>query len=291
MTMGFTCIVTDNYVQFPQPSFPGRQMVKILHFNYQLKGQVYEQGRDLKASDLPLFPGESNYPSILNQSPDQICQFFAAIEEEKTYDRILAILTSSQLSPLYSQVKDAIKSFSGRVHIQLIDSQSTSIGLGFLVQSAIEAIQKNITFTEIEHLVRSLIPRIYAIVCIPGLSYLYRAGFVDHSQAMVGEMLGLLSLFALEEGHLTPLEKVRNHRQVLDSFQEFLDEFEYLQHIALVQNISPNSQDGRLLREHAQDNFPKTSFTEHSINLALAALLGPQTSSLFAVELQGRKSR
>jgi DegV family protein with EDD domain len=276
--MGFTCIVTDSHVQFPQPSFSGRQLVKILHHSYQLNGQPYEFGKDLKATDLPAFPPESNYPGILLPTADQICRFFEEIEEDKSIDRIIAILTSGQLFSLFGRVQGALASFSGRVQIQLIDSQSTSIGLGFLVQSAIEAIQKNYSYTEVEHLVRSLIPRIYAILCTPGLSYLYRAGFVDHSQAIVGEMLGLMPLFALEEGHLTPLEKVRNHRQVLDSFQEFLDEFENLQHIALVQNISPNSQDGRLLREHAMDSFAKTPFTEHSINLALAALLGPQTS-------------
>jgi DegV family protein with EDD domain len=291
MTMGITCIVTDAYVQFPQPSFHGRQMVKILPQGYRFNGHLYPFASELKAGDLPSFPSENNFPGVIFPSQEQICQLFAAIEEERTYDRILAILTSSQLTPVFTQVKEALQSFSGRVQIQLIDSHSTSIGLGFLVQNAVEAILKNSSFSDVELLVRRLIPQIYAIVCTPCLSYLYKAGFVDQSQALVGEMLGLQPLFALEEGHLTPLEKVRNHRQVLDSFQEFLDEFENLQHIGLVQNITPNSQDSRLLREHAQSNFPKTPFTEHSINLALAALLGPQTSGLFAVECQGRKNR
>jgi DegV family protein with EDD domain len=289
--MGTTCIVTDSYVQFPQPSFLGRHLVRIINNNYQVNGQVFESGKDLKANDLPPFPREDNYPQFLIPSEDQIRDFFAKIEDEHSCDRILAVLTSSQLTPFFAQVKESLKTFSGRVQIQIIDSQSCSIGLGFLVQSAIEAVQKNATFAETELLVRSLIPRIYAIFCTPGLSYLHRAGIVDHSQAMVGEMLALMPLFALEEGHLTPLEKVRNHRQVLDAFQEFLDEFEHLSHIALVQSTSPNSQDGRLLREHAQDNFSKTPFTEHSINLSLATLFGPQTTCLFAVESQGRKNR
>lgn len=287
--MGNICIVTDSHVQFPQPSFAGRQLVRILPHSIQLNNRVYESGANLKASDLPPFPPEGNFPSDILPDADQICSFFADIEEDKSIDRIIAIFTSSQLFPLFLRVQEALVSFSGRVQIQLIDSQSTSIGLGFLVQSAVDAIQRNYSSTEVEHLVRSLISRIYAILCTPGLSYLNRAGFVDHSQATVGEMLGLMPIFALEEGHLTPLEKVRNRRQVLDAFQEFLDEFENLQHIALVQNIAPNSQDGRLLREHALDSFPRTPFTEHSINLAMASLLGPQTSCLFAIESQGRK--
>ncbi len=289
--MNSVCVVTDCFVQFPLPSFPGRQSVRVLHQGYQLNGRVFENGKDLKTNELPPLPGESQRPQIIHPTGDQIRQFIADIEDERAYDRILAILTSSQLSPLFSQVKEALKTFPARLQVQIIDSQSTSIGLGFLVQSAVEALSKNTPFIEVEHLVRSLIPRIYAIFCTPGLSYLAQANIVDPSQAIVGEMLGLLPLFALEEGHLTPLEKLRNHRQVLDSFQEFLDEFEHLQHIALVQSVNPNSQDGRLLREHAQDSFSKTPFTEHSINLALATLLGPQTTGLFVVEAQGRKNR
>ena len=290
-SMGSTCIVTDSYVQFPQPSFLGRHLVRIINNNYLVNEQIFEGGKDLRANDLPAFPRPNNFPQFLIPTGDQIRGYFAEIEEEHSCDRILAILTSSQLTPFFVQVKEALTTFSGRVQIQVIDSQSCSIGLGFLVQSAVEAIQKNATFADVELLVRSLIPRIYAIFCTPGLSYLHRAGIVDLSQAMVGEMLALMPLFALEEGHLTPLEKVRNHRQVLDSFQEFLDEFEHLSHIALVQSISPNSQDGRLLREHAQDSFPKTPFTEHSINVAMASLFGPQTTCLFVVESQGRKNR
>jgi len=101
----------------------------------------------------------------------------------------------------------------------------------------------------------------------------------------VGEMLGLFPIFAFEEGQLTPLETVRNHRQVLAFFQEFLEEFDQLQYVSFLQSaINSNSQDGRILRDHTQDRFVHTPFSEHTINLPVATLFGPNAIGLFVVE-------
>jgi fatty acid-binding protein DegV len=42
--------------------------------------------------------------------------------------------------------------------------------------------------------------------------------------------------------------------------------------------------EARTLREHAAANFPKTPFSEHSISLPLAVLMGPRTLAVFAIE-------
>lgn len=282
--MSRVCIVTDNSVQFSQPTFSGRQNIKILPFTQTYKEMGFENGHDLKPTDLPIFPSDGQVPHLLIPSTDKIRLFFTSIEEEKVFDQALVIVNSSHLSPMYLAVCQAITGWNCRVQIQLVDSLSISLGLGYLVQAAAESLVVKNSMIEAEHLVRSLIPKIYAILCTPGLAYLHQSGFVDNAQAMVGEYLGLLPLFTLDDGILSPLEKVRNHRQVVDFFQEFLDEFEALKYISLIINSTPSAQDSRFLREHAQMNFPGTPFTEHSINAALAIMFGPQTSAIFAFE-------
>jgi fatty acid-binding protein DegV len=97
-------------------------------------------------------------------------------------------------------------------------------------------------------------------------------------------MLGLFPVYAIEEGKLTPLEKLRNQRQVITFFQEFIDEFDRLQHIALLQNIPPSQQEALFLREHAHENYPRTPFTTHPSIFALATMFGPRSLGLFVVE-------
>jgi DegV family protein with EDD domain len=285
MSMGSIAILTDSTAQFTLPSFNGRSLVKILPFNIQCGGTLYEAGRNLKPAELPLTLNDATRPRLLPPTIEQIRQFLSQDENGHPYDEVMAIFLSSSMSPLFEQAVETQKQLSGRTRLQIVDSQTTSVGLGMLVQSASDAVAKGASLANTERLVRSLIPHIYAVLCTPSLTYLHYAGFLDRAQAAVGEMLGLFSLFSLEEGKLTPLEKVRNHRQMLDFFQEFLEEFDHLQHIGFLQSaVGGNPQDGRILRDHAQVCLPRTPFSEHSINLPTAALFGPNAMGLFVVE-------
>jgi DegV family protein with EDD domain len=280
--MGSVCILTDTSAQFPQLAFPGRSLVRVLGLDVSLNGVIFEEGKDLKASNLPLIATPQLNPRLLAPTPDKLHNLLLSLGQ--SYDEVITILLSSQLSKVYDCVERAANEVKGRVRVQMIDSQTTSVGLGILVQTAAEAAAAGVSGAEIERMVRSLIPHMYMVVCTPGLSYLSYAGYIDRAQATLGEMLNLLPIFAMEEGHLTPLEKVRNHRNMLDFFQEFLDEFDSIQHIAMLQSVQPNQQDSRLLREHAEDFFEQTPFSEHTINLPLATLLGPRTQGLIVVE-------
>ena len=81
-----------------------------------------------------------------------------------------------------------------------------------------------------------------------------------------------------------PIEKKRNPRHITTHFQEFIDEFDVFNHIALIQSAGGNSNDARLIRDHIHDHFPNTAFTEHSLNLPLATLFGPDATALIIIE-------
>lgn len=280
--MNSICILTDSSAQFPQLAFPGLNQVRVIYMDVMANGTLYLEGKELRSNTLPPTANKGLNPQVLPPSQDKLRRLFTTLGQ--SYNEIIAIFLSSQLSSMYASALEASEAVAGRVSVQLIDSQTTSVGLGLLVQTAAEAAAQGIHASEIERIVRAMIPRIYLILCTPGLSYLYHSGVIDRAQAAVGEMLNLLPIFAMEEGHLTPLEKVRTHRNVIEFFQEFLDEFDDLQHIALLQSVQTNAQDSRLLREHAEDLFPQTPFSEHTINLPLATLLGPRTNGLLLIE-------
>jgi DegV family protein with EDD domain len=280
--MGSVCILTDSSAQFTKPNFPGHELVNLVSLDVELAGQIYHNGREIKASNLPANVNNGQDPALLAPSIEDLRQIYLSLGQ--TYNEVVAIFLSSKLNPTHLAALKAAETVRGRLAIQVIDSQTISIGLGSLVQAAAEAAAHGARATEIERLLRGLIPHIYTVFCIPGLSYLYHAGFLGEAQAYVGEMLNLLPIFTLEEGNLTSLEKARNMRHLTDFFQEFLDEFSDLYHIALVQSIPPMAHEARTLREHAADLFPNTPFSEHPIGLSMATMFGPRCFGLFAME-------
>ncbi|MBI4926808.1 MAG: DegV family EDD domain-containing protein [Anaerolineae bacterium] len=282
--MSSICILTDSAVQFTQPGFAGRSDIRILTYDVALQNQVYPDGEGVKATNLPPSLQETTALALIPPSPEKILEILQSIALQ--YKEVIAILTSTELNRLFANAEKAAASARGHIPVTLIDSQTTNVGLGLLVQLAAECNAQGLSAPEIERRVRKAIPRVYTLICSAGLSYLSQAGFIDHAQATVGEMLNLISIFSLEEGKLSAIEKARNLRGVIDFFQEFLGEFDHLSHISLIQGIPPFNHESHILREHAQDHFSRTPFSEHTINLPLATLVGPRTLALVIMEAE-----
>jgi DegV family protein with EDD domain len=285
--MNSVCILTDTSAQFTKPTFPGRNLVASVPLRLEINGEVVAEPKDIKINSLPPSTSATFQPQVVAPSVEEFRKLFISLGQD--YNEIIAVLLSSQLSPAVDHAIEAADGVRGRVSVQVIDSQTTSVGLGVLVQAGAEAASHGDRATEIERLLRGLIPHIYSVLCIPGMTYLYHSGFIGEAQALVGEMLNLLPIYTLEDGHLTPVEKARNYRQLTDYLQEFIDEFSDLYHIALIQSVPGTVHDSRIFREHANLMFPKTPFSEHQINPALALMFGPRTLAVFAMETPEEK--
>ena len=277
-----TCILTDSSAQFPQLSFAGRDLVRVIQLNVEIGGQLHKEDSALRPVNLNPVATPEDSPRLIAPSIEEFQEMYISLG--RVYDDLLVILLSAQLSDAYENAQKAANLLKGARPIQVINSQATSVGLGLLVQAAAESLSGGSTIIEAERLVRSMIPHVYTLICTPSLSYLHYAGFLDHAQATIGEMMGIYPIFTLEEGRLTSLDKVRNYRYALEYFQEFLEEYDDLRHITLLQSIPPNTQEARILRQFAQECFPDISYTEHAMNLPFSILFGPKAMSLIVVE-------
>jgi DegV family protein with EDD domain len=280
--MTAVCILTDGSAQFSSAVFPGQKSIKIIPFDIFLNKQKYENGRGLTLADLPQYAGEKSDLRLSPPSPEIIYKYIQ--ELSKNYEVIIGIFIADHISQCFANAQQAAHSLNGKVQLHLIDSQTISIGLGILVEIAASLVQNGTHVSEIERRINSLIQHSFSIISTPNLTYLYQSGFIDNAQAVISEMLGLCPIFSLESGKLTPIEKVRSHRHAMVFFQEFLEEFDELNHIALVQNASPNFKEAKLFFENSRNHFPHSSITKHLINLPAAVLFGPKTMGLFVLE-------
>jgi DegV family protein with EDD domain len=286
--MKSTCILTDGSVQFIKASFSGQQIVKTIPLNIRLENKSVSDGNGPKPSSLPQFANKQLNPKVEAPSPEQFFEMFSSLS--LNYDNIMGIFASNQLIPCYENALKASIGLQGRTNFILIDSLTISAGLGYLVQLAADGISKGAPVFEVERQIRSILPSTYSIICPAGLSYLYYNGFVDSGQALINEMLGLFPIFAIENGKMIPLEKVKSSRNAIGFFQEFLDEFEQLSHIAFIQSALSSYQESKILRDNYQRESP-TPYSEHIINLPLAALFGPRTLGMIIVENQNFRKR
>jgi len=270
--MSNVCILTDSTVQFTHPNFPGHERVYVIPFEFQNRRQQGDES----------WPHSGLAQRLIPPSSQEFVRFYTQLSRE--YDTIFVLTLSSLLNPTTRFALAASVQYSNHATINVIDSQTTGIGLGLLVQAAAAAASADAPPAEIERRMRASIPRVYMLFCIPELTYLAHSGYMDYSQALVGEMMGLLPIFAIEEGRLTPMEKVRTQRHLFESFLEFINEFDAPGYIALMRGANHNAIRTRPVRQYVQETFPDTPFSEHAIAPHLAALFGPQSTGLVIME-------
>ncbi len=275
-----TCILTDSTAYFTKPAFAGQEHVTILPHHIQADGYFLPDSKDL--SPYRIFPQSKITPLTIPPSVDAFQAAYASLGMK--YKELVVILLSSHLSQANANAHLAAESTKSSANIFIIDSLNTAIGLGLLVQAAAEFSHRGYTGVEINRLVRGMINHIYSVFCLPDLTHLYRSGQIDPAQAIVGEMLGVIPFFTLENGRLVHTQKIRSPRHLVDIMFEFVAEFENLKYLALLQGINSYEQESRNLRDRISQNVRTAPLCEHGLSLALATTLGPHSIGLVAME-------
>src|SRR5512133_3677575 len=165
--MGSTCILTDSAAQFPQLGFSGRNDVRVVPFSVEIEGKLYEEGHDLHTNDLPATANDALHPRLIAPTAMQFEELYLSLNQH--YKNLMVILTSSSLSSALQNANRAAEATRGRAQVTVIDSQTTSVGLGLLVQLAAEAVASGRQAADIERMVRSMIPHTYGWWAPPSL--------------------------------------------------------------------------------------------------------------------------
>jgi DegV family protein with EDD domain len=271
--MANVCIITDSTAQFTQANFPGHERVCVIPLDIQ---NTAGQGSKI------LLGGIVIQRRLIPPSPQEFVRYYDRLSRE--YDSILVLTLSSFLNPMMKNAISASDQYSNGAAVEVMDSQNIAIGLGMLVQLAAGAASDGASLREIDQRLRASIPRVFMLFCIPELTYLANSGLMENAQAVVAEMMGMLPIFAFEEGRLVPMEKVRTPRHLFEAFQDFMGEFESPAQIALLRSSGRGNLRTGPLGQFVKDNFPGTLFSEHPVQPHMAALLGPHSIGLFVME-------
>lgn len=280
--MTSTCILTDSTTQFPIPAFDGRKLVNIigLHLIDAKTKETVDEG--FRAHELPASSGAEPAYQVIPPSIEEFEKYYLHLGQ--TYQEIVVLTHTADLSDTYKHAKTAAKNLKGKINVEVIDSHTIATGLGLVVQEAAKSAENGQSAAEISEAIRNLLPRVYTLFCIQGLSYLHRNGYLGLSQAIVGEYLKMLPIYVLEEGILAPTQKARNNRHLVDLLFEFITEFDVLNHIGLIQGVPPFENETRSLRERLSEDFDQTPISEHIISPELALMIGPRSLGLFVLQ-------
>jgi DegV family protein with EDD domain len=253
--MGRVKVVTDS-TAYLEASVAKRLGITIVPLTVRLGDEIFRENVDITAEEFfQKLDRSSAMPMAFPPSVEDFQAVYAKLS--KSTDQIMSIHVSSKLSQTCNRATVASQSLLGRCEITVVDSLTTSLGLGILATAAAQAAAKGQPLDEIEFLIRGMIPHIYIVFLAETLEYLERGGRIGEAQALLGTMLNIKPFLAIEDGEIIPMEKVRTRENAVDKLFEFVAEFSQIEQIAILQSTPEPIEETKLLIERLEIAFPK----------------------------------
>lgn len=199
--------------------------VKVIRSTLLLDGKEYEDYVDIKAEDFyKLVIANPNIDIRTSQtSTGRISEVYNELKETGVTD-IIVITVSSKLSGTF-QGAILAKELVDDINVYVVDSKSVSQGEVFLVEKAIELINKEVEAEDIYNKLNELRDNLKIYVLVDTLKYLVKNGRLSATSGFLGTMLKIKPLLVVnEEGSLVPFEKIRTTSKARERLFKILTE-------------------------------------------------------------------
>ena len=111
------------------------------------------------------------------------------------------------LSGILNAASSAAQAFGEKVHV--LDSGQVSLGLGFQVLAAAEAIYQGASLENVLRLIKDVRKRVRLVAMLDTLEYVRRSGRVSWARARLGNLLQIKPFIELREGTVFSLGETR----------------------------------------------------------------------------------
>jgi DegV family protein with EDD domain len=214
------------------------------------------------------------HPSTTQPNPEDFIAIFDKLAED--YDGIVATHLSSDLSGTINSALVAAEQFD-RVPVRVIDSRSTTMGLGQAVLAAAKAAAEGKSIDEIEKASREVCEKVKVLFVVDTLEYLHKGGRIGGASRLLGTALGLKPLLHLNDGRVDALEKVRTKRKAVDRMLELAGEYSNGQPVNISVLHAAVPEEAEALKATVIERFEVKDLHVTDLSPAIATHAGPGT--------------
>ena len=214
------------------------------------------------------------HPSTTQPNPEDFITIFDKLAED--YDGIVAIHLSSDLSGTINSALVAAEQFD-RIPVRVIDSRTTSMGLGQAVLAAAKAVSDGKSIDEVEKAARDVCEKVKVLFVVDTLEYLHKGGRIGGASRFLGTALGLKPLLHINDGRVDGLEKVRTKKKAVERMLELAGEYFNGQpvHMSVLHADAP--EEAEALKAMVMERFNCIDLHVTDLSPAIATHAGPGT--------------
>lgn len=155
--------------------------------------------------------------STSRPNPDEMLEVYEKLAAEGATE-IVSVHLSGELSGTFESAQLAAR--KAPVPVLAVDSRQVGMGTGFAVLSASEVRDQGGDASAVAAAARRRVSLTTSLFYVDTLEYLRRGGRVGAAAAFVGSALAVKPILRIEDGRVTPYERVRTAGKALSRLEE-----------------------------------------------------------------------
>lgn len=282
-------LVTDSTCDLPAELVEKHEIAVVpvwIHFGTE----SYREGVDITPDLFYRKLGESQIvPKSSQPSPGQLAEVYQRITSQG--DMVISIHVTAKTSGMYNSAVLA-RTMVPEGDIEIVDSASVSLGMGFQVLAAAQAIARGLSKSQVLEVIAATRARTYLYGTVPDLDFLRRSGRVSHLRHLLANLLDIKPILSLREGIVDAVERTRTRRRSLERILELIVQGVGARDPVRAAVVHANApQEASWLYQRVRETLNCQELYLQPAGLALAANAGPGLVGIVAQPLEGHEGQ
>lgn len=214
-------IVTDSTAYLPKELLNQYQIEvapQVLIWN----GETFEDGVTILPNEFySRLKTAKVMPTTSQATPKSFKAIFEKLIEQGA--SILAILISEKLSGTIASAYQAKEYFPGAA-IEIVDSHSTAMAMGFQVLTVARAAKEGASLAECKKLAEEARNHTGVVFAVDTLEFLHRGGRIGGAARYLGMAFNIKPILELKEGRVEAVDRVRTRAKSISRVVELVEE-------------------------------------------------------------------
>jgi len=200
-----TRVVTDSTSYLPREVVE-RHGIEVVPLHVVVGGRDFVEGRDISAAQVAAALREYTIVTTSRPTPQVFAETYQRLADEGA-TAIVSVHLSSQMSGTVEAAR--LAAAEAPVPVEVIDSETIGMAMGFAVVAAAEAASGGAEVSEVLEAVHSRLGPSGVLFYVDTLEHLRRGGRIGAASALLGSALAIKPILAVRGGRIVPVEKVR----------------------------------------------------------------------------------
>ncbi|MDZ7370653.1 MAG: DegV family EDD domain-containing protein [candidate division KSB1 bacterium] len=217
-------LITDSTCDLPEEVIK-RHQIFVVPVHLKIKDRSFIDRVEIQPEEFyKLFAESGGVISTSQPTPAAFVKAYA--EAAETRLSAIAVFLSGALSGTLNGGLNAVRSIEDKLRVDVVDSRSTSAGLGLIVQEAARLIERGFAHEEVLEKLTKLIPKLRFFVSIPSLKQLLKSGRVPKMKGWVAELLNIHPVISFNaEGRLVQAAKAFGRKALNEKVYRLTEEY------------------------------------------------------------------